>query len=56
MAKYTWCYDKHGNAVKVSPPVNCDMKEINESKTHTGQIGSDVGFPDMKKKKDANSR
>ncbi len=49
---YTWCYDKRGNAVKVYPPVTSDMKEVKSTGgTHCGQIGSSVGFPDMKKKK-----
>lgn len=34
--KYTWCYDKHGNKVKVYPPETSDGKKIKEIKTFTG--------------------
>ncbi len=45
--KYTWIYDKRGNAVKVFPPITSDGKEV-KSTTQCGQLGSDVGFPNMR--------
>lgn len=42
-SKYTWCYDKHGNAVKVEPPVNSDLKVIKSVRTITGSIPDNIG-------------
>ena len=44
--KYTWCYDKRGNLVKVHPPVNENLQPIKSiSKTVTGKIPDSVGYP-----------
>lgn len=40
--KYTWCYTKQGNAVKVYPPVNSELKPIKSTRTVTGSIPDNV--------------
>ena len=45
---YGWCFDKHGNKVKVSAPITSDFKEVKkQTTTQTSQIPANVGFDSM---------
>lgn len=47
---YGYCYDKQGNLKEVSAPVNSNLQPIDKhSKTHTGALGANVGFPGGKR-------